>query len=104
EARSVARAEHALHAWDVGILVLLLGRRHLRLGLGIQLRGLLILRQPHGGAAALRLAHSLVEIDLRAEAEADRITRADVLVVPVRALADLLDGGLGSAEQLGDRR
>ncbi len=39
-----------------------------------------------------------VELDLRAKAESDRVDRLDVGRVPVRTLANLLDGGLGRAD------
>src|SRR6516162_8445609 len=48
--------------------------------------------------------HVEVEIDLRAQAERDRIERGQVRRIPVGALADRLDGRLGRADEPHDLR
>ena len=72
--------------------------------LGDRLQHVAALGGALGGAFAanMRALDREVEFKLRAQAERDRIHRLDVLRVPVRALADLLDGGLGGADQLDD--
>src|SRR6516165_3390744 len=66
-----------------------LGRGEERGALSLDVDGLLL-----GGAV-----HLEIEIDLRAEAERDRIHGLQVRGVPVGALADRLDGRLGGADE-----
>src|SRR6516164_8774390 len=90
--------EHGVDVELVGRLLLLglglaanggLGRGEERGALSLDVDGLLL-----GGAV-----HLEIEIDLRAEAERDRIHGLQVRGVPVGALADRLDGRLGGADE-----
>src|ERR1044071_3880193 len=72
------------------------GRRFL--GLALDLLTLL------GGGAGARGVDPLGQVHVGAEADIDRIARADVLRVPMRAVAHRGDRALGGAEQLADLR
>src|SRR6185437_13081138 len=82
-------------------LFLSLGGGHLGFPLGGGLGGR---QQRRAGIGRRRLflvgaLHFEVEIDLRAQAERHRVHRREARGIPVRALADRGDGGLGGADQ-----
>src|SRR6266481_4143465 len=106
EPRLFALAAELLELGEHGVDIELVARRLLLLGFGFATNGGLR-RGEKRGALSLDVDRLLlggavnleIEIDLRAEAERDRIHGLQVRGVPVGALADRLDGRLGGADE-----